>query len=358
MPDLSTSIDAPPPAAPPPDGAPALVDAFPDSRPFRLDGWLERNGFHPIWTAILVLLIGFGVFNIVGAIVIGVGMVADIAGNGGEAPSMDDLQSMLTGRGTLVLTSNTVGQIVGFALVALLAARLSTRDVKPFLRLKMPEVPGLGLAALGWAALYPIVLFAGELNARLPLPESLKAIEEAQTEMIQQLLTGGDISTAFLFVAVAVTPAVAEELIFRGYLHRQVERTFGAVTAIVAIGVVFGLYHLRLTQALPLSILGVYLGFVVWATGSVWTGAVVHLLNNGLAVLATAYATANPDVIDLDDVEAASVPLPVVLLCAVAFAGVCRWILARRRAVAPGEDARPPAAAPPPLSPLSTPLPA
>lgn len=357
MPDLSTSIDAPTPRpASLPDAPLALVDAFPDSRPFRLGGWLERNGFRPLWTALLVFVIAFVAFNIVGAVVIGIGMVAEMAGSGGEAPTMEDVQAMLTGRPALMLTSNSVGQVVAFALFALLAARLSTRDVKPFLRLQMPKAPGVGLAVLGWAVLYPIVLFAGELNAKLPLPESLRALEEAQTEMIEQLLTGGDLSTAFLFVAIALTPAICEELLFRGYLHRQAERFRGSAFAIVSVGILFGLYHLRLTQALPLSMLGVYLGFVVWATGSVWTGAVVHLLNNGLAVLATGYASANPEVIDLDAVENAHVPLPVVLLCAVGLAVVCRWILARRRAVAPGEDAQPVAAVVP--HPLSTPLPA
>ena len=357
MPDPPTLPEAPAPlaAAPrPPAAVPALVDAFPDSRPFRLGGWLERNGFQPFWTALLVFVLAFLVFNIVGALVIGLGVVAEVAGSG-ETPSVEAMQAMLTGRPALVLTSNTAGQIVGFALFALLAARLSTRDVGPFLRLQRPALGGVGLAVLGWVVLYPIVLFAGELNAQLPLPEWLRALEESQTEMIEDLLTGGDLSTAFLLVAVALTPAVAEELIFRGYLHRQAERLRGSAFAIVTVGILFGLYHLRLSQALPLSLLGVYLGFVVWATGSVWTGTVVHLLNNGLAVVATAYASANPDVIDLEAVESASVPLPVVLLCAVALAGVCRWILARRRAVAPDDDAQPVAAVPPSLS---TPLPA
>ena len=199
---------------------------------------------------------------------------------------------------------------------------------------------------LGWAVLYPAVLWSGQLNELIPLPEWLQVLEDGQVEMIEGLLLGDDLSVGFLFVALALTPAVCEELLFRGYLQRQVERGWGTVTSIVLVGVLFGLYHLRLSQVIPLSLLGVYLGFVVWATGSVWTGTVVHLLNNGLAVMAAAYARQDPTL----DLESAEMPWYFGLAGLALAAGVVHLLRQRRHAVVgDAPDSQPMPA--PPLSP-------
>ncbi|MEM0961321.1 MAG: CPBP family intramembrane glutamic endopeptidase, partial [Bacteroidota bacterium] len=147
---------------------------------------------------------------------------------------------------------------------------------------------------------------------------------------------------------------VCEELLFRGYLQRQVERRWGAVVSIVLVGVFFGLYHLRLSQAIPLSLLGIYFGFAVWATGSLWTGFVLHLLNNGLAVVATSVARSDPD-LDVQDLETLGVPwylgLAGLALCLL----VSRVLASRRQSVVGDrQDAQPVESAPP----ISSPLPA
>lgn len=332
----------------------AIVDAWPAAAPARLTGWLERNGFTPTLTALLVFVLAFLLFQLVVApIVIGIGVAIDLVRSGEQAPDMAAVMERLTTDGQLLLTANTVGQFLGFGLLAVLVARLHSPDWKPYLRIRKPDVPGLGLAALGWAALYPAVIWTGQLNERVPLPDWLRALEEAQVDMLEGLLLGGDLSTGFLFFALALTPAICEELLFRGYLQRQTERTFGAVASIVVIGVLFGAYHLRLSQVVPLSLLGIYMGYVVWATGSLWSGFLVHLLNNGFAVAASAVAQTSPD-FDTAAIEDLAVPWYVGLLGLAGAAVVSRALLARRQSVVgTTPDARP-VTAPldsPPLSP-------
>ncbi len=316
----------------------ALVDAWSWAQPFRLTGWVERNQFHPLLSAAIVFVGAFVIFNIVGAIVVGVGLVPEIVESGGVMP---DMESLLVEKSGLFLSSNTLGQWLGFALVAALMARWSTPEWKEFLRVRRPDGPGLAIAGAGWFAIYPLVLWLGEVNAKLPLPESLRAFDAQQADLVETMLMGTQLPTWFLFVAVAITPAVCEELIFRGYLQRQVERSLGLVWSIVMIGVLFGLYHLQLTKALPLAVLGIYLGYIVWATGSVWTGTLVHLLNNGFAVLMVSYARSQPD-LDLEALEATGVPwylvLPSVLLTPLAAYALLQR---RRRLVGETEDALP-----------------
>ncbi|WP_412063295.1 type II CAAX prenyl endopeptidase Rce1 family protein [Rubrivirga sp. IMCC45206] len=321
-----------PPASPPPSEV--LVDAWDDAEPMPLTGWFERNGFSPILTALFVFVLAFLLFQLVIApIVLGIGVIWDAVQNGdGTAPDMGQIMEQLTTNGRLMLTANTVGQALGFGLLAVVVARLHTPAVRAFLRIRRPDGPGLGLAALGWATLYPAVLWTGQLNSLLPLPDWLRELEATQVDFLEGLLMGGDLSTPFLFVALALTPAICEELLFRGYLQRQVERRWGTVASIVLVGVLFGLYHLRLTQAVPLALLGVYLGFVVWATGSLWAGFLVHLLNNGLAVAATAFARADPD-LDLESLEAMGVPWYLGIVGLVLTAFVVRAMIGRRESV-------------------------
>ena len=340
----TTAPPAPDPSAPLVPAEPdAIVDAWDWARPARLTGWLERNAFHPLMTALLVFVAAFLLFQLVIApVVLAVGVIWDVVQNGGgEAPDMGTIVEQLTTNGHLMMTANTIGQIGGFALFALVVARLHSPDAREYLRIRRPDGPGLALAALGWATLYPLVLWTGQLNERVPMPDWLRQLEQQQVDLIEGLLLGGDLSTGFLFIALALTPAVCEELLFRGYLQRQVERGWGTVASIVVVGVLFGLYHLRLSQAVPLSLLGIYLGFVVWATGSLWAGFLVHLLNNGLAVAATAVVRQRPD-LDLETLEGMGVPWYVGLLGLLASAAVVRALLARRRSVV-GDvpDARP-----------------
>ena len=122
------------------------------------------------------------------------------------------------------------------------------------------------------------------------------------------------------------------------------------------VGLTFGAYHLTAAQLLPLSLLGVYLCFVVWATGSLWSGVLVHLLNNGLAVVARGAVRGQADV---DPATVGDVGGPWYVSAALALAGIAavsavvrRLLVARREALTGGR----PDAAPAPSLPLPAPL--
>src|SRR5690606_8291101 len=86
-----------------------------------------------------------------------------------------------------------------------------------------------------------------------------------------------------------------EELMFRGYVQRQAERGLGIAGGILFSGIIFGLYHLRLSQAIPLCILGIYLAWLVWRTGSLWPAIAVHFANNAIAIAIGAYISQRPE---------------------------------------------------------------
>ena len=346
--------EALPPAAPPcgsaPTPFPSLVrDPWPDARPYAYDGWLERNGFAPAWSALLGGVFAIIAFQIVAMVGAGFAIGREL-GKSGEPidPAALDLAALFVRYADLMLLGNTVGQALGLGLVAWLAARWTSKTgTAAFLRLRAPDRRGLGLAVLGWLVGLPALLWLGELNALLPMPEWVEALEAMSADFLESVLTTGSVGVGWLFIALAVTPALFEELLFRGYLQRQVERRWGVLTSVVLVGVVFGLYHLRLSQVVPLAALGVYLGLAVWATGSLWTGSLIHVLHNGTAVFALDALRRSGQIDTLGDV---SVPVWAALVSAALVVPVGIALRRRReRAVAGGPAAGsiPTAIAPP-----------
>ena len=343
---LSSVLDAPP----------ERIDPWPGAQPFALAGWFDRSGFTPGWTAVLAVVVGWVVFQIVANLGVAATLLIDLLGRGlTEPPTAEMLLAAVGEHAHAVLVWNSVGQAVGFGAFTWWLARLTTSAPAPFLRVGRVDAVGLGLAAVGWAALYPVVLVAGKLNSLVPLPDVLREADAARAEMLEGFLLGGDLSPLFLVLTVAFVPAVFEELLFRGYLMRQVERKFSPAVTFAVVGLTFGAYHLTAAQLLPLSILGAYLCFVVWATGSLWSGVLVHALNNGLAV---AVSVALRGRADLDPETVGEVGGPWYVSAALALAGIAavtaivRLMLAHRAARTGGR----PDAAPVPFLPLPAPL--
>lgn len=81
------------------------------------------------------------------------------------------------------------------------------------------------------------------------------------------------------FVATAVTPALVEEFAMRGAVM-GVMRKFGDGFAIITSALIFGLMHGNLIQIPFAFILGLYFGFAVIKSGTIWTAVIIHFLNN------------------------------------------------------------------------------
>lgn len=89
----------------------------------------------------------------------------------------------------------------------------------------------------------------------------------------------------------ALTPAVCEEHLFRGFLLsglRQ-DRGGGRFWAILVSGLLFGAFHYSLYRQPVTSLLGFALGYLAWESRSLWPGILFHLLHNGLAATAAPY---------------------------------------------------------------------
>lgn len=290
-----------------------------------LDGPAERAGFRPGLTIVIGLLAGFLLFQGL-SLLVALGLI--LWSGGISDPASLDVAALIDRFAREFLVANTVGQVLGLGLFAWLLARLHTRRPGAFLRLRSGNASFTALSVVGLLLLVPVVQWLGTWSDTLPWPESVRAFEEVQLDLIQKVLTQ-NLGLGFTLFTMAVTPAICEELFFRGYIQRQAERVFrGWIGAVLFSGIIFGLYHVRLTQALPLSVLGVYLAYVTWRSGSLVPALLIHFANNGLAVVLGAVISARTE-LQPADIENLQVPAYIVVPAAVLFVAVA-WVLHTR----------------------------
>jgi len=163
----------------------------------------------------------------------------------------------------------------GFFLAPLLIITSWLRlDARETFALRAPRVvPFVAAAVLGATAW----TFASGVILRLaPPPEALvRALER----LLRLTDTGAPLWVVWLVVA--ITPAVCEEALFRGFIMRGLA-SMGAAPAILISALLFGIAHASIYRLLPTFFLGIVLGLVVWRTGSLFAGIVMHAINNGL----------------------------------------------------------------------------
>lgn len=72
---------------------------------------------------------------------------------------------------------------------------------------------------------------------------------------------------------------------YRGFFMNLIKRSGGPILAIIFSGLLFGIYHIRFTQIVPLSFLGILLGYLAWQSESIYPAMVGHFVNNALSVV-------------------------------------------------------------------------
>jgi ABC-2 type transport system permease protein/sodium transport system permease protein len=173
------------------------------------------------------------------------------------------------------------GLFIGLPLIFLRlagVAAFSAFSVRPFRPRMLAASLLLGLSA--WTAVYELLILANGLSGWSRLLEN-PAIREMVDRLLQQS------SLPLQLFCLAVVPAVAEELFFRGFLlNGLLSRSRGQTAPLLLSSVLFAAAHLIPDLALErfpgTLLLGLLLGFVRLRSGSVLPGMLLHAVNNGL----------------------------------------------------------------------------
>ena len=250
--------------------------------------FVEKNGFSHAFMAIIWVIIAFVGFNLVGGVVGAVGAFT-------IAPDITDIQAILESVAenlSLIFWANTSGQVLVMLLGTLLIVKLSAvkGKRKEFLRLKTSKNVWqvTALAVVLTIAVYPVVTFLGWLNSFVPAPDFMVEMQESMMELITKFLQSENALILGIF-HIGIVPAVCEEVMYRGYIQRSLEKSSGIWAAIIISGVIFGAYHLQITNILPLSFLGIMLAYLTYISDSLIPAIVAHFVNNGGQVIASSF---------------------------------------------------------------------
>ena len=167
-----------------------------------------------------------------------------------------------------------LGYGLSFGLVILVSMRRSG------LRWKERMATGPGSALFLPAVVYTVTglqVLLSELDnlfrRLLPGPAGMPGI-------LEQVAAGENL--AGMFILLAVLAPLAEETLFRGIMLRGFLQNYSLVKALVVSALVFAVSHMNIWQFTGAFILGVYLAYVLWETGSLSLCMGAHLLNNAM----------------------------------------------------------------------------
>lgn len=284
--------------------------------------WAERNGFSDWALALFWIIAAFFLFQFTASIVALVLVVIQE----GVSSNPTEMMKRLTDNLDLLFVGNSTGQILFLGLTTWFFTRLhSSKKERPqFLRFKMQSdtLQKAAVTVFLIIAVQPLIWFLSWLNALIPVPELFSNMQTTQMEMIENYLRGDHFILLTLF-HVAIVPAICEETLYRGYVMRAFEKSWGIWPAIIVSGLLFGMYHVQLSNLIPLATLGMLFAYITWVTKSIYPAIVAHFVNNGGSVLLGTYY---PDSAFAEITPEAMPPLWAVILSLLITAYIVYWM--------------------------------
>jgi membrane protease YdiL (CAAX protease family) len=93
-----------------------------------------------------------------------------------------------------------------------------------------------------------------------------------------------------LSMMIGLTPAVCEELLFRGYIQTRLTQAFHPIFGILIASFLFAIFHMDFVHVIAVFPMGVFLGWVSWRSGSLFPAMMGHFVNNVISVVAVVMA--------------------------------------------------------------------
>lgn len=203
--------------------------------------------------------------------------------------------SSTTGKLNLTRTIISFSQFMFILFPAVLLAYLQGDKVKETFRLKPPKISVFILSLLGILVVQPFLqlflYYQNKIIFSLPFGQdslkSLKDIFDLLEASTLKLVTAYTFPEFIVIVfVIAVTPAICEEFLFRGFVLSNFLKSGKVSFAIVFSGLLFALFHFHPFNLIPLAVLGIFLSFIVYHSGSIYTAIICHFINNFISAMA------------------------------------------------------------------------
>jgi membrane protease YdiL (CAAX protease family) len=199
----------------------------------------------------------------------------------------------------ILLTAQQIGL---FLVPALLLAKTEGQKINRFYGFTKPKIELMLIVVVLMICAMPVLEWVTQFNQKMVLPEALKGIEkwmkDAEDQGMKTTIALLKMDHVGMFVLnlgmIALLPAVAEELMFRGGLQRAFGRMFkNCHVAIWLSAFIFSAIHMQFYGFFPRLFLGATFGYLYFWSGSLWYAIFGHFINNAYAVCAAWYMQKN-----------------------------------------------------------------
>ncbi len=174
-------------------------------------------------------------------------------------------------------------QLLLILLPIILILRISKTDIKTTLTLNYTKPLNFLLVLI---AALPLLLLSGILGQ---LINFIFPVSQSYIEAMQNFITVQEKGLWFTIFVVGVLPGVCEEVMFRGFILNALKKK-GIWNGIIFSAVLFGVFHLDPFRFVPVTLLGIWLGYLAVKTKSLYVPILAHFTQNTLAILITNYA--------------------------------------------------------------------
>lgn len=210
----------------------------------------------------------------------------------------------------------TAQNLLVFIAPAMLFAWMIYRKPLHFLCLnKGPEWKDVAIVVAVMILSLPAMNYLVDLNSQMHLPSWLSGVEEwmRESEDAAQELTSSLLNTTspaemlLLVLVVGVLTGIGEEMFFRGALLGVfLQKPVNKHVSIAFVAIVFSAFHLQFFGFFPRLLLGLWFGYLVLWTRSLWIPIIAHALNNSIVVVATYLA--NSKIIEANGIDTIGLP--------------------------------------------------
>lgn len=189
----------------------------------------------------------------------------------------------------------TFAQFMFILAPSIVLVMLQDNNIKETFRLYKPKMSVFLLSIAGILVIQPFLqvylYYQNELIFNLPFGQDvisqLKELFDLLETTTEKLVSADNIPEFLLIILViAITPSICEEFLFRGLVFKNFEKVIPASKAMFFTGLLFALFHFHPFNLIPLMVLGIFLSFVLYHSGSMYTPVVCHFLNNFLSAMA------------------------------------------------------------------------
>lgn len=196
---------------------------------------------------------------------------------------------------SMKLTQIISGGIGMFLLPAIIAAYFFDNSSRNYLQIKnLFTIVSFFLVLIIALTSVPFINWMVEINKSMSLPSIFSSLEqwmknsEAEaaklTEAFLKINSTGDFIVNLFMIA--LLPAISEEFFFRGIIQKIFSQMTKNVHAgVILAAILFSAIHLQFYGFFPRMMLGIFLGYLLVWSGSLWLPITAHFINNAAAVV-------------------------------------------------------------------------